>query len=93
VNLPPAMLHLEVVRPSRRPVRLWLPLFLLWPVALVLGVLALAVAVVADVVLCLLRRSHHSTILLIHLFALIAATRGLVIRIDNPKETVNLTVH
>jgi hypothetical protein len=74
-------------------VRLWLPLFLLWPVALVLGVLALALTVVADVVLFLLRRSHHSTILLIRLFALIGATRGLVIRIDNPKETVNLTVH
>jgi len=94
VNLPPALLHLEVARPSRRPVRLWLPLFLLWPVALVLCALALVVGAVADVALFLLRRSyHHYTILLVRVFALVCATRGLVIRIDNPKETVNLTVH
>jgi hypothetical protein len=75
-------------------VRLWLPLFLLWPAALVLGVLALVVATVSDALLILLRRSsHHYTVLLVRLFALIGATRGLAIRIDNPKQTVNLTVH
>jgi hypothetical protein len=94
VNLPPALLHLEVARPSRRSVRLWLPLFLLWPLALVLGVLALVGAAIADVVLLLLRRSYHRyTILLVRLFALIGQTRGLDIRIDNHKETVNLTVY
>jgi hypothetical protein len=85
---------MEVARRSRRSVRLWLPLFLLWPLALALAVLALVVSVVADVVLVLLRRSyHHYTILLVRLFMLIGATRGLVIRIDNRNETVNLTVH
>ena len=51
--------------------RLWLPLFVLWPLALALGVLALPIAIVADVVLFLLgRRYYRYTILLARVFAL-----------------------
>jgi len=75
-------------------VRLWLPLFLLWPLALALGILALPITIVADVVLILLgRRYYHYTILLVRMFALFGETRGMVMRINNEKETVNLTVH
>ena len=94
MNVPPAILHLVVARPGGRSVRLWLPLFLLWPVALALGVLALLITIVADVVLFLLgRRYYHYTILLARIFALFGETRGMVIRINNEKETVNLTVY
>jgi hypothetical protein len=94
VNVPPAILHLVVARPGGRSVRLWLPLFLLWPLALALGVLALPVTIVADVVLFLLgRRYCHYTILLARMFALVGQTRGMVIRINSEKETVNLAVY
>ncbi len=94
MSLPPAILHLQVARSSGRSVRLWLPLILLWPLALALGGLALLAASLADGLLFLLRRSYHRyTILLLRLFALLSQTRGLVIRIDNRHETVNLTVH
>jgi len=94
MSLPPVMLHLEVTRPPRRSVRLWLPLFLLWPLALMLGVLALPVAAVVDLVRLLCgRRDHHYAMLLVRLSALCCETRGLVIQIDKRNETVNLTVH
>ena len=94
MNVPPAMLHLVVVRPGGRSVRLWLPLFLLWPLALALGVLALLIMIVADVVLLLLgRRYHHYTIFLTRTFALFGETRGMDIRINNEKETFNLTLY
>ena len=94
MNVPPAILHLVAARPGRRSVRLWLPLFLLWPLALALGVLALPVAIVADVVLFLLgRRYYRHTILLARMFALFGETRGMDIRINSEQETFNLTVY
>ena len=93
MNVPPLVLDLRVVRPQRRPVRLWLPLFLLWPFALVLAVLALAVALVADgVLLALGRRYHHYTVLLVRSFATLGETRGMVIRFSNGKTAVDMTV-
>jgi hypothetical protein len=93
MNVPPLVLDLRVVRPQRRPVRLWLPLFLLWPFALVLAVLALAVALVADgVLLALGRRYHHYTVLLVRSFATLGETRGMVIRFSNQETAVDMTV-
>ena len=93
MNVPPMVLHLRVASPKRRPVRLWLPLFLLWPFALVLGALALLVAIIADGVLFALgRRYHHYSVLLVRSFQALGDTRGTVIRIDNEKATVDVTV-
>ena len=93
MNVPPLVLDLRVVRPERRPVRLWLPLFLLWPLALVLGVVALLFTIVADAVLFVLgRRYHHYTVLLVRSFATLGETRGMVIRFSNGKTAVDMTV-
>ena len=73
MNVPPMILDLKVASPDRRPVHLWLPLFLLWPLALALGVLALVLTIVADVVLLVLgQRYHHYTVLLVRSFAALA---------------------
>ena len=59
MNLPPMVLDLKVASSARRPVRLWLPLFLLWPLALAIGLVALAVAIVVDAVLLLAGRGQR----------------------------------
>ena len=93
MNLPPVVLDLKVVRPERRPVHLWLPLFLLWPLALVLGVVALLFTIAADAVLLVLGRSyHHYTVLLVRSFATLGGTRGMAIRFSNTKTAVDVTV-
>lgn len=94
MTFPPAILHLVVARPDGRPLRLWLPLFVLWPLALALGVLVLPIAIVADVVLLLLgRRPYHFTPLLVRVSALLVETRGTVIRIDGANQAFNLTLY
>jgi hypothetical protein len=93
MNVPPLVLDLRVVRPERRPVRLWLPLFLLWPLALVLAVVAAVFTLVADAVLFFLgRRYHHYTVLLVRSFATLGGTRGMAIRFSNTKTAVDMTV-
>jgi hypothetical protein len=93
MNLPPLVLDLRVIRPERRPVRLWLPLFLLWPLALVLGVVALLFTIVADGVLFVLgRRYHQYSVLLLRSFATLGETRGMVIRFSNERTAVDMTV-
>jgi len=93
MNVPPLVLDLRVVRPERRPVHLWLPLFLLWPLVLALGVLALLLTMVADGVLFVLgRRYHHYTSLLVRSCATLSETRGMVIRFSNEKTAVDMTV-
>jgi hypothetical protein len=94
MNMPPMVLDLKVVSSGRRrPVRLWLPLFLMWPFALVLGVLALVLTIVADAVLLVLgRRYHHYTVLLARSCEALGETRGTVIRFSNEKTAVDVTV-
>ena len=93
MSLPPVSLDLNVASSTRRPVHLWLPLFLLWPLALALGVVALGVAVVVDAVLLLAgRRYHHYSLLLVRSLAAICETRGMVIRFSNEKTAVDMTV-
>ena len=58
MNVPPMILDLKVASPDRHPVHVWLPLFLLWPLILALGVVALVLTILADVVLFLLFLRH-----------------------------------
>lgn len=93
MTVPPMILDLRVASSSRRPVHLWLPLFLLWPLGLALGILALAVAVVADVVLFALgRRYHRYAALLVRSLEALGETRGTVISFSNQKTAVDVTV-
>ena len=93
MSVPPMVLELRIASSDRRPVHLWLPLFLLWPLALVIGVLALAFTIVADVVLFLLgRRYHRYSVLLVRSFEALGETRGTVIRFSNQKTAVDMTV-
>jgi hypothetical protein len=93
MSLPPLVLDLTVASSDRRPVHLWLPLFLLWPLGLALGVLALALTCVADAVMFLLgRRYHRYTVLLARSFTMLGETRGTVIRFSNAKTAVDMTV-
>ena len=93
MNVPPMILDLKVASPDRRPLHLWLPLFLLWPFALVLGVLALVFTIIADLVLLLPgQRYHHYTILVARSFAALTETRGMVIRFNDKKTAVDMTV-
>jgi len=93
MSLPPAILDLKITPSDGRRIHLWLPLFLLWPFVLVLGILAFALTVVADFVLIVLgRRYHHYTILLARSFGVLGETHGMVISIKDRNAIVDMTV-
>jgi hypothetical protein len=93
MNVPPMILDLRVVSPERNPVHVWLPLFLLWPFALAVGVVALVLTILVDVVLLLIgQRYHHYTILLARSLEALTQTRGMVLRFKDDKTTVDMTV-
>ena len=92
MTVPPAILDLKIAPSYRRPIHLWLPLFLLWPLFLVLGVVVLVFTILADVVLLLLReRYHHYTLLLLGSVVALCATRGLVVRVKDERTNVSMT--
>jgi hypothetical protein len=92
--LPPATLWVRVTSPERRrPVRLWLPLFLLWLILLPLLLLTLVIAAVVDVVLLVVGEPYHRyTLLLIRCLQLLAETRGTVVRVNSRHTVVDVTI-
>ena len=93
MNAPPAILDLTIAPSDGRRVHVWLPLFLLWPLALALGVLALVFTILADFVLIVVgQRYHHYTLLLVRSFEALCETRGMVIRVKDDKAAVDMTV-
>ena len=94
MNWPPAVFDLRIADVDRKPVRLWLPVFLLWPVVLVLAVVGLVLTVVADVVIWLFGgRFHKYTPLLLGLLGMLTEMRGLTVHVKDTKKTsVDLVV-
>ena len=93
MNAPPAILDLKIVPSDGRRIHLWLPLFLLWPLVLALGVVSLVLTILTDFVLIVLgQRYHNYTVLLVRSFGALTETRGTVIRVNDEKATVSMTV-
>lgn len=93
MRMPPAILDLKIAPSDGRRVHLWLPLFLLWPLALALGVLALVFTIIGDLVLMLAgQRYHHYTLLLVRSFGALSGTRGMVMSFKDDKTAVDMTV-
>ena len=91
--LPPAILDLRVAPSDGRRIHLWLPLFLLWPLFLALGILALVLTILADFVLVVIgQRYHHYTLLLVRSFGALCEMRGMVVRVNDGTTAVDMTV-
>ena len=61
--LPPLVLRIRVTEKGRRKLRLWIPLFLLWPGLLLLGAVLAPVAIAAAIILAL--RGQNGTMVLL----------------------------
>lgn len=91
----PWVMDLRVGSPERdRPVHVWLPLFLLWPLLLLVALLSFAVTLIADLVLLLVGRPyHHYTVLVYRCLELIAETRGMTVRVNSDENNVDMTLY
>ena len=91
--MPPAVTRIRVERSHGKDLRLWVPVILLWPLLFAVGLLALAVAALADAVLLLGGRSyHHYTRLIAGCLEILAETRGTIVRVDGPGTNVHIEV-
>lgn len=94
MSMPPLLLHLNIASATRTPVRLWLPLFLLWPLVALLLAVPLVVLAVVDVLLFISgQRYHHYSVLLMRVVALLGDTKGMVMRFTDGETVVDMTVY
>ena len=92
MNMPPAWLSIKVEKQRQKRVRLWLPLFILWPLILVLALLALLVAVVLDLVSRRIGKKNGYARFIVGCLGVLAASRGAQVLVDGKEQTVALTV-
>ncbi|MBI5230847.1 MAG: hypothetical protein HY876_01655 [Coriobacteriales bacterium] len=91
--VPPVVLDLRIAQRDARNVHLWLPIVLLWPLGLALGIVAVVLTVLADIFLMLVgQKYHHYTLLLVRSFLALNETRGMVIRVNDGDHAVDITV-
>jgi hypothetical protein len=92
MTFPPALQRLRVTGPHGRGIRLWLPLFLLWPLLPVLLVLGPPIA-------WLVLRRHHRASLRCALLVVPAivgafcALRGLEVRVQSAESNVHVAFY
>jgi hypothetical protein len=92
MRVPPYAFYLRVVEAGRTKVRLWLPMFIFWPLLLVLGLLAVIVALLADLVFLVGGQRPRNTAFVVGCLGLMGEARGTEIFIDSESHTVFLTV-
>lgn len=93
MNMPLYAFDLSVAQPGRRPFHIWLPLFLLWPIVIVLLLPVFAVTIVLDVLLFLFGgRYHRYTLFVVGCLDLLGETRGLTVHVRDKDAAVDMTV-
>jgi len=95
MKLWPWVMDLTIDPPEReRPIHLWLPLFLLWPLLAIIALLGFAITIPVDVVLLLIARPyHHFTLLLYRCLELLAETRGFSVRVNSDRNVIAMTLY
>jgi len=76
---PPALLHINISNGNRRRVRLWLPLFLLWPLAFVLALLVIPFWLLAGFVWWIIGRGKYILVTPWRATVLICCLPGLLV--------------
>ena len=90
--IPPAIIKMRFKESGKKGWALWIPLFLLWPIMLLVMIPVFLVSVFVDVVLFVIGRPyHHYTLLLIWLGQLLSDLRGMRMDIEG-ETTVHVTV-
>ena len=91
--LPPWLIDVKVREADAKGFRIWLPLFLLWPLLFLLLAIALVFTLLADVVLFITgQRYHHYTLLLLGCMKVLAETRGTYADVNGPDAVVRVRI-
>ena len=90
----PSIMNLKIHSGERFKLRLWLPLFIVWPFAFVFLLLLLPFLVLAEIVLRLANARIYLFAMIGALFSLISAMQGLTVKVNNEKHNslVDVTI-
>jgi hypothetical protein len=92
--LPPIVIDVHVRERNARTHRIWFPFFILWPLLLVIVILALVITVLVDVAMFLAgARTYNLTRLLIGSLHLLADTRGTSAYVNSPTTLVDVKIY
>jgi hypothetical protein len=92
MNMPPYAVALRIVEQERTKFRIWFPLFLLWPLALVFLILTFIVTVVVDAIRLLSGQKGTYTRLVVGVLGVVGEVRGVEVFVQDPVRTVALTL-
>jgi hypothetical protein len=92
MKAPPAVVDVHVAETGGRKLHLWLPVFVLWPLLLLLGGLAIAASALVDAVLVVMGRPRRFTTFVLGCLDAVGETRGTQVSVDNKSRTVDVTV-
>lgn len=92
--VPPLVIDVRVREEGERNFFMWLPLFLLWPILLVLVGFGLVVSAILDLVFWLFgARFHHFTAMIIGALRVLAAVRGTRVHVDSDTTFVRVNIY
>jgi hypothetical protein len=92
MRVPPYAVAVRVAEDEHTRFRIWVPVFILWPLLLVLGLPALALVLLVDGVLLACGRRHGYTALLLGCVDAVAESRGAEVFVNSKNRTVMVTV-
>jgi hypothetical protein len=83
--MPPSIIRLRIFDKGKSRIRLWLPLFLLWPVALAVVLLLLPLICLAQLILWLTNTGINLFRIFFGLYRLVCSLKGLHVNVDSPR--------
>jgi hypothetical protein len=92
MKVPPCLVAMRIAEQGRTKFRLWLPLFVLWPLLLAVLMLILLGSLIADVAFLALGRRGSYTRLIIGCLGVVGETRGVEVFVTDNSRTVAFTV-
>jgi hypothetical protein len=93
MRFPPCLVGVKIAEEERTKFRIWLPLFILWPLLLSLVLLALIVALFVDGVLIIVGQKHGYSRLIVGCLQVMGASRGVEVSVRDKHHTVAVTVN
>jgi small neutral amino acid transporter SnatA (MarC family) len=90
----PSVINLTIQNAQGFRLRLWLPVFIAWPIFLVLFLLLLPFLVLAEIILRIANVNIYLFAMLGGVFSLFSAMRGLTVKVNSVKQNsiVNVTI-
>ncbi len=93
MKLPPYLVYLKIVNEESKGFGMWLPVFLLWPLVLILVLFALPFLLLADLGLRLADQPFHRfTRFVFEALMILPETRGMTVDIQEGPKVVKFTV-